>query len=32
MEALLAQRKRIRSPVGAGMFYPEEKKEILEYL
>jgi AmmeMemoRadiSam system protein B len=32
MEALLAQRRRIRSPVGAGMFYPEEKKEILEYL
>jgi AmmeMemoRadiSam system protein B len=32
MEALLAQKKRIRSPVGAGMFYPEEKKEMLDYL
>jgi len=32
MEALLAQKKRIRSPVGAGMFYPEDRKEILNYL
>jgi len=32
MEALLAQKRRIRSPVGAGMFYPEERKEILNYL
>jgi len=32
MEALLAQKRRIRSPVGAGMFYPEDRKEILNYL
>ncbi|MDR0320782.1 MAG: AmmeMemoRadiSam system protein B [Treponema sp.] len=32
MEALLAQKKRIRSPVGAGMFYPEDRKEMLDYL
>ena len=32
MEVVLAQRKRIRSPVGAGLFYPEEKKEMLEYI
>jgi AmmeMemoRadiSam system protein B len=32
MEALLAQKRRVRSPVGAGMFYPEEKKEMLDYL
>jgi len=32
MEAVLAQRKRIRSPVGAGMFYPDEKKDILDYI
>jgi len=31
MEAVLAQKKRIRSPVGAGMFYPEEKEEILQH-
>ncbi|MCL2805581.1 MAG: AmmeMemoRadiSam system protein B [Treponema sp.] len=29
MEAVLAQRKRVRSPVGAGMFYPDDKTEIL---
>ena len=29
---MLAQRKRIRSPVGAGMFYPDDKEEILAYL
>ena len=32
MEAMLAQKKRVRSPVGAGMFYPEERKEMLDYL
>jgi len=32
MEAVLAQKRRIRSPVGAGMFYPEFKKEMLEYI
>ena len=32
MEAVLAQKRRIRSPVGAGMFYPEDRKEMLEYL
>jgi len=32
MEAMLAQKRRIRSSVGAGMFYPEERKEILDYL
>ena len=31
MEAVLAQRRRIRSPVVAGIFYPEEKNEILDY-
>ncbi|MCL2276694.1 MAG: AmmeMemoRadiSam system protein B [Treponema sp.] len=30
MEAALAQKRRIRSPVGAGMFYPEDRGEILE--
>jgi len=32
MEAVFAQKRRIRSPVGAGMFYPEFKKEMLEYI
>ncbi|MCL2720854.1 MAG: AmmeMemoRadiSam system protein B [Treponema sp.] len=32
MEAMLAQKRRIRSSVGAGLFYPEERKEILDYL
>ena len=32
MEALLAQKRRVRSSVGAGIFYPEDRKEILEYL
>lgn len=32
MEAMLAQRKRVRSPVCAGMFYPDDKAEILDYL
>jgi len=32
MEAMLAQKRRVRSPVGAGMFYPEERREILKYL
>ncbi|MDR1869573.1 MAG: AmmeMemoRadiSam system protein B [Treponema sp.] len=31
MEAVLAQKKRIRSPVVAGMYYPEERNEILDY-
>ncbi|MDR0442875.1 MAG: AmmeMemoRadiSam system protein B [Treponema sp.] len=32
MEAVLAQRERIRCPVVAGMFYPDEKPETLEYI
>jgi len=32
MEAVLAQKRRVRSPIGAGMFYPEDRKEMLEYL
>jgi AmmeMemoRadiSam system protein B len=32
MEAVLAQKRRVRSPVGAGMFYPEDRKEMLNYL
>ena len=31
MEAVLAQKRRIRSPVGAGLFYPEDRAEILNY-
>jgi AmmeMemoRadiSam system protein B len=31
MEAVLAQKRRIRSPVGAGMFYPEDRKEMLKF-
>jgi len=31
MEAALVQKKRIRGPVGAGLFYPEDKNEILDY-
>jgi len=32
MVALLPQKKRIRSPAGAGVYYPENKKESLEFL
>jgi len=32
MVALLPQKKRIRSPAGAGVYYPENKKEMLEFL
>ncbi|MCL2186755.1 MAG: AmmeMemoRadiSam system protein B [Treponema sp.] len=32
MEVVLAQKKRVRSPVGAGMFYPDEKAQMLQYL
>jgi AmmeMemoRadiSam system protein B len=32
MEAALAQKRRIRSPVGAGMFYPEDRKEMLKFI
>ena len=32
MKVAYAQRKRIRNPVGAGMFYPDDKKEVLDYL
>jgi len=32
MEAMLAQKKRVRSPIGAGMFYPEDKAEMLKKL
>jgi len=31
MEAVLSQKRRVRSPVGAGMFYPDDKEEILDY-
>jgi AmmeMemoRadiSam system protein B len=30
MQAVLAQNERLRSPMVAGMFYPEEKAEILK--
>ena len=29
MEAVLAQKRRVRSPVAAGMFYPEDRNEML---
>jgi len=32
MEAVLAQRKRIRGPVAAGIFYPEDSNEMLKFL
>ncbi|MCL2764568.1 MAG: AmmeMemoRadiSam system protein B [Treponema sp.] len=32
MKAVLAQKRRVRSSVGAGMFYPEDRKEMLDYL
>ncbi|MDR2964932.1 MAG: AmmeMemoRadiSam system protein B [Treponema sp.] len=32
MDAKLAKRRRIRNPVGAGMFYPEDRSEMLEYI
>ena len=32
MEAVLAQKRRVRSPVGAGMFYPDDRMEMLDYL
>ena len=32
MKVAYAQRKRIRNPVGAGLFYPDDKKEMLDYL
>jgi len=32
MEVVLAQKKRVRSPVGAGMFYPDDKTQMLNYL
>ena len=32
MEAMLAQKKRVRSPVGAGLFYPEDRGEMLDKL
>jgi len=32
MDVLFAQRRRVRSPVGAGLFYPDEKVEILKLL
>jgi len=30
MEAVLAQKRRVRSPVAAGMFYPEDRNEMLK--
>ncbi|MCL2179562.1 MAG: AmmeMemoRadiSam system protein B [Treponema sp.] len=32
MEAVLAQKRRVRSPVGCGLFYPEDRGETLEIL
>jgi len=32
MAMMLAQKERIRCPVVAGMFYPEEKAETLDYI
>ena len=32
MESALVQRRRIRCPVGAGFFYPDDRKEITDYL
>jgi len=32
MEAMLAQKRRVRTPVGAGLFYPEDRREMLDYL
>jgi len=32
MKTVLAQRKRVRSPVGAGVFYPEDRKEMLKFI
>ncbi|MDR2965649.1 MAG: AmmeMemoRadiSam system protein B, partial [Treponema sp.] len=32
MDIKLAKRRRIRSPVAAGMYYPEDRKEMLEYI
>jgi len=32
MDVLLAQRRRVRSPVCAGLFYPDDKVEILKLL
>jgi AmmeMemoRadiSam system protein B len=32
MEAVLAQKRRVRSPVAAGMFYPEDRNETLKFL
>ena len=32
MDVLFAQRRRVRSPVGAGLFYPDDKVEMLKLL
>jgi AmmeMemoRadiSam system protein B len=32
MDVALAQKERIRNPVGAGMFYPEDRNEMLEFI
>jgi len=32
MEAVLAQKRRVRSPVAAGMFYPEDRNETLKFI
>jgi hypothetical protein len=32
MDVLYAQKRRVRSPVGAGMFYPDNRAEILKLL
>jgi len=31
MEAVLAQKRRVRSPVAAGMFYPEDRNDMLKF-
>jgi len=32
MDVMYAQKRRVRSPVGAGIFYPDNKGELLELL
>ena len=32
MQAVLTQKKRVRSSIGSGIFYPDDKTEMLDYL
>jgi len=32
MDVVFAQKRRVRNPVGAGMFYPDDKPELLKLL